>query len=93
MASPTIYLPPSAASLIRIMGEVGSQTLKRNGPSVLKKAYTSDGELDELDSPFASIIVDNIKGSSTATPISILKKKGNQQLRYQLLREAWKDNE
>ncbi|KAF3431077.1 hypothetical protein FNV43_RR25807 [Rhamnella rubrinervis] len=83
-ANPTVYSPPSAASLTGIIGEVGSQSLLRSGSSVLKKSYTSDDELDELDSPITSII----------TPNSMLKEKYNRQvIRFQLLREVWKDGE
>ncbi|KAL5546701.1 hypothetical protein UlMin_006388 [Ulmus minor] len=69
IAKPTIYLPPSATSLTSIIGEVGNQTLNRSG-SLLRKAYTSDDELDELDSPITSII-------KNITPTSIPKKKGD----------------
>lgn len=81
-AHPTIYAPPSAASLARII-EVGSQTLSRSG-SVLRKSYTSDDELDELDSPITSIVKDNFKEK---------QKSDRQVVRYQLLREVWKDSE
>ncbi|KAH7570466.1 hypothetical protein JRO89_XS05G0110700 [Xanthoceras sorbifolium] len=91
MASPSIYSPPTAASLTAIIGEVGSQTLQRSGSAVLKKAYTSDDELDELDSPLTSIIVDNSGASSaSAAPKAI---SGRKVVRYQLLREAWRDGE
>lgn len=83
-ANPTVYSPPAAgASLSGILGEVGSQSLRRSGSSVLRKAYTSDDELDELDSPLTSIIGDNLpKG-----------KGGRNVVRYQLLREVWRDGE
>lgn len=83
-ANPTVYAPPSAASLSHIIGEVGSQTLLRSGSSVLRKSYTSDDELDELDSPIISIIKENMQE----------KRKDNRPVvRYQLLREVWKDSE
>lgn len=82
-ANPTVYSPPAAASFSGILGEVGSQSLRRSGSSVLRKAYTSDDELDELDSPLSLIIGDNLpKG-----------KGGRNVVRYQLLREVWKDGE
>ncbi|XP_050375147.1 uncharacterized protein LOC126792726 [Argentina anserina] len=94
-ANPTFYSPPpAAASLIGIVGEVGSPAL-RSGSSVLKKSYTSDDELDELDSPMTSII-ENVqvssKTSSAANPM--LKWKGGREVvRYQLLRQVWKDSD
>ncbi|XP_062110619.1 uncharacterized protein LOC133822343 [Humulus lupulus] len=83
-ANPTFYSPPSAASQTGIIGEIGNQTLLRSGSSVLRKSYTSDDELDELDSPIASIMKDSFQE----------KRKGDVQVvRYQLLREVWKDSE
>ncbi|PSS30332.1 Myosin-H heavy chain like [Actinidia chinensis var. chinensis] len=56
-AAPVVYLPPPTASVAGIIGDVGSQPqLRRSGSSVLKKSYTSDDELDELDSPLTAII-------------------------------------
>lgn len=94
-ANPTVYSPPPAASLIGIIGEVGSPTLLRSGSSVVKKSYTSDDELDELDSPMTAIIIENSPVSpSSLTANSVLKSKGGRQVvRYQLLREVWKDSE
>lgn len=51
---------------------------------MLRKSYTSDDELDELDSPITSIIKDNFKEK---------QKSDRQVVRYQLLREVWKDSE
>ncbi|KAM1303782.1 hypothetical protein ACFX2F_021550 [Malus domestica] len=94
-ANPTIYSPPPAASLLSIIGEVGSLTLSRSGSSVLKKSYTSDDELDELDSPMTSIIIDNSPFSpSPLVANSTPKWKGGRNsVRYQLLREVWKDSD
>lgn len=51
---------------------------------MLRKSYTSDDELDELDSPIISIIKENMQE----------KRKDNRPVvRYQLLREVWKDSE
>ncbi|KAK9284114.1 hypothetical protein L1049_023281 [Liquidambar formosana] len=50
-AAPIVYSPPSAASLAGIIGEIRSPQLRRSGSTVLRKSYTSDDELDELDSP------------------------------------------
>ncbi|XP_050208485.1 uncharacterized protein LOC126657762 [Mercurialis annua] len=95
IATPTIYSPPSTASLINIIGEVGTETLQRSGSSLLKKSYASDDELDELDSPLASIIVDNSRSFPASTP-SYRTPKGNggrNVVRYELLRQIWKDDE
>ena len=66
-----------------------------SGSSVLRKSYTSDDELDELDSPISSIVIDNFRVSPTsAKPNLMLKKDGDRKVvRYQLLREVWRDGE
>ncbi|XP_048433716.1 uncharacterized protein LOC125474278 [Pyrus x bretschneideri] len=92
----TVYLPPSTASVASIIGEVGSQSqLRRSGSSVLRKSYTSDDELDELNSPLASIFIDSSRSSPVVTkPGWISKRNGNQtSVRYELLREVWMNSE
>ncbi|KAI3452609.1 hypothetical protein Pfo_009273 [Paulownia fortunei] len=92
-ASPTVYSPPPAA-LLTCVGEVGSQVLQSSRLLTLKKSYTSDDELDELDSPFTSIIPDSFQSSALAKLSLIPKEKGGRNVvRYQLLREIWKDDE
>ncbi|KAI8533437.1 hypothetical protein RHMOL_Rhmol10G0010200 [Rhododendron molle] len=95
-ASPIVYLPPAAASVAGIFGEIGSQPkLRRSGSSVLKKSYTSDDELDELDSPL-SAIVDNIQSLSSPSTKSCwgsTEKSSLISVRYQLLREVWMNSE
>ncbi|KAH8500106.1 hypothetical protein H0E87_015371 [Populus deltoides] len=94
IAAPTIYSPPPAASLTNIIGEVGGQTLQRSRSAMLRKSYASDDELDELDSPMTSII-DNSKVFPTTTAWNSMQKgkAGRKVVRYQLLREVWKDGE
>ncbi|KAL2532319.1 C2 NT-type domain-containing protein [Abeliophyllum distichum] len=91
-AAPAMYQPPSAASVAGILGESGSHShLTRSGSSLLRKSYTSDDELDELDSPMASIIIDS---SSSPRPSWISKENGSRNaVRYQLLREVWMGSE
>ncbi|TYH96358.1 hypothetical protein ES332_A12G171500v1 [Gossypium tomentosum] len=94
MAAPTVYSPPSAASLTGIVGEVGSQALRRSR-SVLRKSYTSDDELDELDSPITSIIIENRSDSTHSKSLNWMRMgKGERKVsRYQLIREIWKEGE
>ncbi|ESR51321.1 hypothetical protein CICLE_v10030641mg [Citrus x clementina] len=95
MATPTVYSPAPAASLSGIVGEVGNQALQRSGSAVLRKSYTSDDELDELDSSITSIIADNSHPSPlSAAPNWMPKGQGGRKvIRYKLLREVWKDGE
>ncbi|KAG9447154.1 hypothetical protein H6P81_013282 [Aristolochia fimbriata] len=94
-AAPIVYLPPSTAVVSGVVGDIGSRTqLRRSGSSVLRRGQTSDDELDELDMPLKSIIVDN-RQCPTSTPGGL---KGKQYsygtaVRFHLLREVWRDEE
>lgn len=94
-ANPTVYQPPAAASFSSIIGEMGSHELRRSGSSVRRKAYASDDELDELESPLTSILSDNLLISQPLTRpnINLNEKGGRNVVRYQLLREVWRDGE
>ncbi|KAJ0666622.1 putative NT-type C2 domain, nucleoporin [Helianthus annuus] len=93
IAPPSTYKPPSAHSLSSIISIGGSQSLTRSSSSVLKKSYTSDDELDELDSPLTSILTDSSRVSSSSNGFQSVPKGGRSVMRYQLLREVWKDSE
>uniref|UniRef100_A0A6N2N383 Uncharacterized protein n=1 Tax=Salix viminalis TaxID=40686 RepID=A0A6N2N383_SALVM len=95
IAAPPIYLPPSAASIANIIGEFGSQSkLRKSGSSIVRKSYTSDDELDELNSPLASIVLDGVRSSPAPTKASWKSKKGiDNTIRYELLREIWMNSE
>ncbi|KAE8690815.1 Thioredoxin O2, putative isoform 1 [Hibiscus syriacus] len=92
MASPIAYSPPSATSLTDI---IGNQAMERSQSSALRKSYTSDDELDELDSPITAIMIENPQGSPTSKEPNWMKmgKGGRKVVRYQLIREIWKDGE
>lgn len=92
-ANPTVYQPPAAASFSSIIGEMGSHELRRSGSSVRRKAYASDDELDELESPLTSILSDNLLSVQPLTRPKINEKGGRNVVRYQLLREVWRDGE
>lgn len=94
-AAPVVYLPPSASSIARIFGDGRSQTqLTRTVSTVLRKSYTSDDELEELDSPLTSII-DSIRASASPSNSSwTLKENSNRNaVRYQLLRDVWMNSD
>ncbi|KAG8365923.1 hypothetical protein BUALT_Bualt17G0022500 [Buddleja alternifolia] len=92
--SPTKYTPPPAA-LLRSVGDVRSEGLKSSRLSTLKKSYTSDDELDELDSTLTSIIPDSYQNYSALAKLSLMPKKkgGRNVVRYELLRGIWRDYE
>lgn len=72
-----------------IIQEMGTQTLLRSGSSVVKKSYTSDDELDDLDSPLSAIGIDEPSLASKFTAVT----GGRNVVRYELLREIWRDSE
>ncbi|XP_043690627.1 uncharacterized protein LOC122641458 isoform X2 [Telopea speciosissima] len=94
-AAPVVYIPPSLVDITEKVGDVGGKLqLERNVSMVQRKGYTSDEELDELDSPQTSII-DKMPPSPT---IGNGNGNGNHkqdtsysggQVRYELLREVW----
>lgn len=95
-AAPVVYTPPSSADVAEKVAEAGAQSqLSRNVSAVQRKGYTSDEELEELDSPLTSII-----GKLPASPAIMANGNGKHKecaaagdsianARYELLREVW----
>lgn len=89
MASPIVYSPPPPPSLSGIVGDLSGQVLLRSGSSILRKSYTSDDELDELDSPLKSVLGISLTSKKSKS----VGNGGRSVIRYQLLRQVWKDAE
>lgn len=76
-ASSIIYCPPSVAEVAQKVADIGGKALIGGNAEIIQsKGYSSDEELDDLDSPFTLILNDTHK-------ISI------ENARFKLLREAW----
>lgn len=91
-AAPPLYVPPSVDSVSSVIGEFGSPSqLRRSGSSVVRKANTSDDELDELNSPLTSILIDGSRSSPFPSSPSWISRGNNSQnaIRYELLRDIW----
>lgn len=92
-AEAVVYFPPSSSDVSEKVAEAGEKTqLERNVSMVQKKGYTSDEELDNLDSPLTSIIEPvspnkSINGHHTINSKDQRRCRGNS--RYELLREVW----
>uniref|UniRef100_A0A7C9A122 Dilute domain-containing protein n=2 Tax=Opuntia streptacantha TaxID=393608 RepID=A0A7C9A122_OPUST len=92
-AQAVVYCPPSSQDVSEKVAEAGGKTqLERNASMVQKKGYTSDEELDDLDSPLTSIMEPaspnkSVNGSHTVNCMDRKGCRGN--ARYQLLREVW----
>ncbi|OAP01348.1 hypothetical protein AXX17_AT3G52370 [Arabidopsis thaliana] len=90
-ASPVSYTPPSSTNVAEV-GDISR--MSRNVSMIQRKGYTSDDELEELDSPLTSII-ENV----SLSPISAQGRNVKQEAekigpgvtisRYELLREVW----
>ncbi|KAL6523233.1 hypothetical protein OROGR_016836 [Orobanche gracilis] len=93
-AAPIIYTPPSLSHVAEKVAEVGvGSQFSRNSSDVQRKGYTSDEELDELESCLGSV-TGKLPRSPTAAA------NGNREptvvcdganARYNLLREVWQD--
>uniref|UniRef100_A0A2P2MQB6 Uncharacterized protein MANES_09G030300 n=1 Tax=Rhizophora mucronata TaxID=61149 RepID=A0A2P2MQB6_RHIMU len=91
-AAPVLYTPPSSTNVAEKVAEVGTRSqLSRNASAVQRKGYTSDEELEELDSPLPSII-EKLPSSPSIVPNGKLKEPAVSAVtnaRYELLREVW----
>ncbi|KAL5975981.1 hypothetical protein ACLOJK_020310 [Asimina triloba] len=90
-AAPIIYFPPSPSDVAEKVADTGSQVqLGRNASIIQRRGYTSDEDLDELDSPLACIIDKMPPSPSTAngkqTDVASCTRTNE---RYELLREVW----
>ncbi|CAL9236589.1 unnamed protein product [Arabidopsis halleri] len=77
-ASSVSYVPPSTMDIAEKVAEAAGK-LSRNVSMIQRKGYTSDEELEELDSPLTSIVdkASDFTGSATSNA------------RYKLLRQVW----
>ncbi|KAG5082865.1 hypothetical protein JHK84_052903 [Glycine max] len=94
-AAPIAYSPPSSTTITSITGEIGSESqLRRSKSSVVRKSYTSEDELDEINYPLSSIL--NSGSSSPASSKPNWKWKDSRDesaVRYELLRDVWMNSE
>ena len=56
-AAPVVYRPPSLGDVAEKVADTGrgDPELERRGSMVQRRGYTSDDDLDDLDSPLASL--------------------------------------
>lgn len=95
-ASPVSYIPPSSINVAEKVAEAGGgdiSRMSRNASVIQRKGYTSDEELEELDSPLTFIIE---KVSVSPIPRHNVKQQTEHTIgavvtnvRYDLLREVW----
>ncbi|KAF8403854.1 hypothetical protein HHK36_011960 [Tetracentron sinense] len=97
-AAQVVYVSPSPADVAEKVGDAGGKSLlARNASIVQRKGYTSDEELDELDSPLTSIVekmppsptIANGNGNGNGKHKENTGGYGGGNVRYQLLSEVW----
>ncbi|KAJ4817727.1 nucleolar-like protein [Rhynchospora pubera] len=91
-ASPVIYYPPSPADVAEKAADIGGKSLDKRVSMVQRRGYTSDDDLDDLDSPLSSIIerTPPVTPSSNGGLGGIGLEEGSQgNSRFKLLREVW----
>ncbi|KAG6603242.1 hypothetical protein SDJN03_03851, partial [Cucurbita argyrosperma subsp. sororia] len=91
-AAPVVYISPSTSDVAEKVAEAGGKShLERNISSIQRKGYTSDEELEELDSPLSTIV----DKPTTLSPTYNADGNGCHEddttfnMRYKLLREVW----
>ncbi|GER25900.1 nucleolar protein gar2-related [Striga asiatica] len=88
-AAPVVYTAPFPSDISEKVAEADENPrLSRNQSAVQRKGYTSDDELDELESCLSSVI-DKPPQSPTAVVRGAKTAYGWANARYDLLREVW----
>ncbi|KAJ0229684.1 hypothetical protein HA466_0314850 [Hirschfeldia incana] len=95
-ASPVTYIPPSSTNVAEKISVVGGDIsrMSRNASVIQRKGYTSDEELDELNSPL-TFVIDKVSvslssghnGKVTQQDEKVCEVVAN--VRYELLKEVW----
>ncbi|RZR74799.1 hypothetical protein BHM03_00043803 [Ensete ventricosum] len=87
-AAPVVYLPPSADDVAEKVGDVGGKAeLERRGSMVQRKGYTSDEDVDVLDTPLAHIMDKTPAPLSPSPAAEPHEESSTSNSRYNLLRE------
>ncbi|KAG6513329.1 hypothetical protein ZIOFF_023653 [Zingiber officinale] len=89
-AAPVVYSPPLFRDVAEKVGDVGEKgELDRRASVIQRKGYTSDEDLDELDSPLAAITDKTPPVSPSPTVDGGQKERSQANSRYRLLQEVW----
>ncbi|KAJ1269083.1 hypothetical protein BS78_07G183500 [Paspalum vaginatum] len=94
IAAPIVYRAPSTLDAAEKVADVGGNAkLDRKASVVQRRGYTSDDDLDDLDSPLASLI-DRSAPPSPSNGIAHFttqRETSVENARYTLLREVWSE--
>jgi hypothetical protein len=94
IATPITYRPPSQLDIAEKVSVTGSNTkLDRKASMVQRRGYTSDDDLDDLDSPLASLFDKSAPSSPSDGVAHFSSQRGAsmENARYSLLREVWSE--
>ncbi|CAN6182733.1 unnamed protein product [Urochloa humidicola] len=95
-AAPVVYCPPSLEDVAEKVADTGcgNPELDRRGSMVQRRGYTSDDDLDDLDSPLASLYDKSAPPSpcsNGSAHFSTRQGASTANVRYELLREVWSE--
>ncbi|CAO2207206.1 unnamed protein product [Urochloa humidicola] len=94
IAAPVVYCTPSTSDAAEKVADIGGGTkLDRKASMVQRRGYTSDDDLDDLDSPLASLIDRSAPPSPSNGIAHFSAQRGAsmENARYTLLREVWSE--
>jgi len=94
IAAPVVYRAPSTSDAAEKVADIGGGTkLDRKASMVQRRGYTSDDDLDDLDSPLGSLIDRSAPPSPSNGIAHFSAQRGAslEKLRYTLLREVWSE--
>ncbi|CAL5001316.1 unnamed protein product [Urochloa decumbens] len=92
IAAPVVYRAPSTSDAAEKVADIGGGAkLDRKASMVQRRGYTSDDDLDDLDSPLASLIDRSAPPSPSNGVAHFSAQRGAsmENARYTLLREVW----
>lgn len=98
-AAPVVYCPPSVEDVAAKVADTGcgdAEPLDRRASMVQRRGYTSDDDLDDLESPLASLY-DKSAPPSPCNGVAHFSTRQGQgatsmsNARYDLLREVWSE--
>ncbi|CAN6204844.1 unnamed protein product [Urochloa humidicola] len=95
-AAPVVYCPPPLEDVAEKVADTGcgNPELDRRGSMVQRRGYTSDDDLDDLDSPLASLYDKSAPPSpcsNSSAHFSARQGASMANVRYELLREVWSE--
>lgn len=96
-AAPVVYYPPSVEDVAAKVADTGcgnAESLDRSTSMVQRSGYTSDDDLDDLESPLASLYDRSAPPSPCNGIAHFSTRQGETSIanaRYDLLREVWSE--